>query len=248
MNVSGISDQRDLEGLSALVTGATSGIGRAAAEELGRQGRDRRARARCRPRLRGGRHDRRGGRQGRFVAADLTDPAQVDYLAEQAGPVDVLVNNAGFSWFGPTAELDVPTFDRLFAANVRAAYFLVAALGPKMAARGSGSIISLGSMAGQIGLAGGAAYGATKATLAAMTRSWAAEFSPSGVRVNAIAAGPVLTSGAAPDRIEALGATTLLARPAQPGEIASVIAFLASPKASYITGAVIAADGGRTAI
>src|SRR5260370_42511049 len=81
-----------------------------------------------------------------------------------------------------------------------------------------------------------------------MTRSWAAEFSPSGIRVNAIAAGPVLTNGAAPDRIEALGATTLLARPAQPGEIAGVIAFLVSPKASYITAAVIAADGRRTAI
>jgi NAD(P)-dependent dehydrogenase (short-subunit alcohol dehydrogenase family) len=81
-----------------------------------------------------------------------------------------------------------------------------------------------------------------------MTRSWAAEFSPSGVRVNAVVAGPVLTSGAATERIEALGATTLLARPGQPGEIASVIAFLASPQASYITGAVIAADGGRTAI
>jgi NAD(P)-dependent dehydrogenase (short-subunit alcohol dehydrogenase family) len=122
------------------------------------------------------------GGKARFVAADLADPAQVDHLAEQAGPVDVLVNDAGFSWFGPTAELDVATFDRLFAANVRSAYLLVAALGPKMAARGSDSIISLGSMAGQIGLAGGAAYGATKATLAAMTRSWAAEFSPSGVR------------------------------------------------------------------
>jgi NAD(P)-dependent dehydrogenase (short-subunit alcohol dehydrogenase family) len=81
-----------------------------------------------------------------------------------------------------------------------------------------------------------------------MTRSWAAEFSPSGVRVNAIAPGPVWTDGAAHDRIEALGATTLLARAAQPGEIAGVIAFLASPRASYITGAVIAADGGRTAI
>jgi NAD(P)-dependent dehydrogenase (short-subunit alcohol dehydrogenase family) len=249
MNVPGMNDQRDLEGLSALVTGATSGIGRAAAEELGRRGAGV---------VVHGRDADRGfavvdaitaaGGQARFVAADLTDPAQVDHLAEQAGLVDVLVNNAGFSWFGPTAELDVATFDRLFAANVRSAYFLVAALGPKMAARGSGSIISLGSMAGQIGLAGGAAYGATKATLAAMTRSWAAEFSPSGVRVNAIAAGPVLTSGATPGRIEALGATTLLARPAQPGEIASVIAFLASPKASYITGAIIAADGGRTAI
>ena len=162
--------------------------------------------------------------------------------------MDVLVNNAGFSWFGPTADLDVATFDRLFAANVRAAYFLVAALAPEDGRPGQRQHHQPGSMAGQIGLAGGAAYSATKATLAAMTRSWAAEFSPSGVRVNAVAAGPVLTSGAAPDRIEALGATTLLARAAQPGEIAGVIAFLASPKASYITGAVFAADGGRTAI
>jgi NAD(P)-dependent dehydrogenase (short-subunit alcohol dehydrogenase family) len=76
----------------------------------------------------------------------------------------------------------VATFDQLFAANVRAWYFLVAALAPKMAARRSGSIVNIGSMAGQIGLAGGAAYSATKATLAAMTRSWAAEFSPSGIR------------------------------------------------------------------
>ena len=244
-----MSDQRDLEGLSALVTGATSGIGKAAAEELGRHGAEI---------VVHGRDADRGsavvdtitaeGGKARFVAADLLDPVQVDHLAGQAGAVDVLVNNAGFSWFGPAADLDVATFDRLFAANVRAGYFLVAALAPKMAARGSGSIISLGSMAGQIGLAGGAAYGATKAALVAMTRSWAAEFSPSGIRVSAIAAGPVLTNGAASARTEALGATTLLARAAQPGEIASVIAFLASPKASYITGAVIAADGGRTAI
>jgi NAD(P)-dependent dehydrogenase (short-subunit alcohol dehydrogenase family) len=117
-----------------------------------------------------------------------------------------------------------------------------------MAARGSGSIINMSSMAGQIGLAGAAAYGATKATMASMTRSWAAEFGPAGVRVNAIAPGPVLTAGTTPDRIEALGATTILGRAAQPKEIAEVIAFLASPKASYVTGAVIAADGGRTAV
>ena len=168
-------------------------------------------------------------------------------MVQQVGAVDILVNNAGISWFGPTEKLDVMTFDRLFAANVRAAYFLVAALAPKMAARGSGSIINMSSMAGQIGLVGGAAYGATKAALASMTRSWAAEYSPVGVRVNSIAPGPVYTA-ASPDRIEALGETTLLARAAQPGEIANVIVFLASPKASYVTGAIFAADGGRTAI
>jgi len=244
-----MSEHRDLEGLSALVTGATSGIGRAVAEHLARSGAEL---------VVHGRDAGRGsavvdaiaeeGGKARFLAADLGDLAQLDDMAAQAGPVDVLVNNAGFSWFGPTADLDVATFDQLFAANVRAAYFLVAALAPKMAARGSGSIINLSSMAGQIGLSGGAAYAATKGALASMTRSWAAEFSPAGVRVNAVAPGPVLTVGAAPDRIEALGATTLLGRAAQPSEIAEVIAFLAAPSASYVTGAVFAADGGRTAI
>jgi NAD(P)-dependent dehydrogenase (short-subunit alcohol dehydrogenase family) len=158
------------------------------------------------------------------------------------------VNNAGFSWFGPTADLDMDTFDALFASDVRAPYFLVAALAPKMAAKGTGSIINVSSMAGQIGLAGGAAYGATKGALSSMTRAWAAEFSPRGVRVNAIEPGPVLTDGAHPERIKALGTTTLLNRAASVEEIAEVVGFLASPRASYITGAIVAVDGGRTAI
>jgi NAD(P)-dependent dehydrogenase (short-subunit alcohol dehydrogenase family) len=233
----------------ALVTGATSGIGREVARRLAADGF---------AVLVHGRDAARGaavvdeitaaGGRAQFIAADLTDAAGIEQLAAAAADVDVLVNNAGFSWFGPTADLDPATFDRMFAANVRSAYFLVAAIAPVMANRGSGAIISMSSMAGQIGLAGGAAYGASKAALASLTRSWAAEFSPRGVRVNAVAPGPAFTDGAAPDRIAALGATTLLGRAATPAEIAEVVAFLAGSKAAYITGAVVAADGGRTAI
>jgi NAD(P)-dependent dehydrogenase (short-subunit alcohol dehydrogenase family) len=234
---------------TALVTGATSGIGRATALALAADGFEV---------VVHGRDAGRGastvqaikdaGGSARFVAADMSDAADVVRLAKEAGEVDVLVNNAGFSWFGPTADLTTDTFDALFASNVRAAYQLVGALAPAMAKRGSGSIISLDSMAGHVGLAGGAAYGATKAALTAMTRAWAAEFSPSGVRVNTVAPGPVFTDGASPDLITSLATTTLLNRGAQASEIADVIAFLASPKASYITGALIPVDGGRTAV
>ena len=239
----------DLQAPVALVTGATSGIGRAIALKLASDGfyvivhgRDASRGKETIQEI-----ESKGGR-GRFVPADLTAPGDIARLASDAGAVDVLVNNAGFSWFEPTVDLDVATFDSLLASNVRSAYFLVAAIAPKMAERGAGSIINVVSMAGQIGLAGGAAYGATKAAQAALARAWAAEFSPRGVRVNAVAPGPVFTRGAAPDRTERLGSTTLLNRATQAEEIAEVVAFLASPKAGYITGATIAVDGGRTAI
>jgi NAD(P)-dependent dehydrogenase (short-subunit alcohol dehydrogenase family) len=173
----------------------------------------------------------------------------VQRLASDAGEVDVLINNAGISRFAPTAEFELAAFDEMFASNVRAPFLLVAALAPGMAALGHGSIVSLSSMAGGVGLVGGAAYGATKASLEAMTRAWAAEYSPSGVRVNAIAPGPVYTpTPSGPEFIAALGETTPMHRASQPEEIAEVIAFLASPRASYITGTTVAADGGRRAI
>ena len=233
----------------ALVTGATSGIGRAAAVRLARDGWD--VVVHGRDAARGAevvREVETAAGRARFAGADLNDLAAVRALIDEVGVVDVLVNNAGTSWFGPTEELDEATFNDLFDGNVRSAYFLVAGIAPGMAERSSGSIISVASMAGQIGMAGGAAYGATKAALISLTRSWAAEFSPRGVRVNAVAAGPVYSAPGKAPLTEQLGQTTLLGRGAQVEEIAEVIAFLASDKASYLTGATVAADGGRTAV
>jgi NAD(P)-dependent dehydrogenase (short-subunit alcohol dehydrogenase family) len=242
--------QNGLTGQRALVTGATSGIGRAVALQLAREGAE--VVVHGRDATRGAKTVEEitasGGKAG-FIAADLGEAADVQWLAGEAGDIDILINNAGIAVFHPTAEFDVATFDRMFASNVRAPFFLVAAIAPGMAARGHGSIVSLSSMAGGVGLVGGAAYGATKASLEAMTRAWAAEYSASGVRVNAIAPGPVYTpSPSGPEFITALGETTPMHRASQPEEIAEVVAFLASPRASYITGTTVAADGGRRAI
>jgi len=111
------------------------------------------------------------GGQAEFVAADVSDPQRLAELAEEIGDIEILVNNAGFAIWGATPDLGVDEFDGMFAANVRAPYYLVAAFAPGMSARGHGSIINIGSMAGTVGLVGGAAYGATKAALGALTRA-----------------------------------------------------------------------------
>src|SRR3989454_9246842 len=154
---------RSLQGLKALVTGATSGLGKAIAIALAREGAE--VVIHGRDAARGAETVeaiRAKGGSARFAAADLSDSTDIARLVNEAGEIDVLVNNAGFSRWGPTGEFDVAFFDAMFAANVRAPFALVAAFAPGMAARGTGSIINIGSMAGRIGLAGGAAYGATK--------------------------------------------------------------------------------------
>src|SRR2546430_6678110 len=235
--------------LTALDTGATSGLGKEIALRLARDdmqvivvGRDAARGAAIVEQIEA------AGGAARFIAADLSDPADITRLAEQVGDIDVLVNNAGRAVWAPTADMDVADFDSMFASNVRAPFLRVGAFAPAMAERGDGSIINISSMAGRIGLPSGAAYGATKAALASLTQSWTAEYSPRGVRVNAVAAGPIYTRPEARELFDNLGATTALHRAADPAEIAEVVAFLASPEASYVTGAIIAADGGRTGI
>ena len=207
--------QRPLLGQRALVTGATGGLGAAIARALGREGADV---------LVLGRDADRGattvaavrdaGGQAEFVAADLSDPQRLAELADEIGNIEILVNNAGLSIWGATPDLGVDEFDRMFAANVRAPYYLVAAFAPGMSARGHGSIINIGSMAGTIGMAGGAAYGATKAALGALTRAWATEYGSTGVRVNTVAPGPIYTRPEGRELFETIGETTILGRAA----------------------------------
>lgn len=243
----------ELTGKLALITGSTSGIGRETAALMAASGATV---------VVTGRNQERGeqtvkeitgnGGTARFIAADLADLDSLRRLADQAGAVDILVNNAGIFPGAPTVTQDVDSFDATLSANIRAPFFLTAALAPAMLAKGSGAIINVSTMAARIGMPGLAAYSASKAALESLTRTWAAEFSPAGVRVNAVAPGPTLTDAVlanmGQEGADQMGGTTLLGRVAAAREIAEVITFLATDRAGYITGAVIAADAGRTAV
>lgn len=241
---------------TALVTGSTSGIGRATAERLAAEGMHV---------VVSGRNTERGdevvrgiraaGGTADFVRADLRDAASAKELAEAAlaiggGRVDVLVNSAGIFPFGATADTTSEGFDEVYDVNVKAPYFLVAALAPGMAERGAGAIVNVTTMVAEFGAAGMGLYGSTKAALVLLTKSWAAEFGPAGVRVNAVSPGPTRTEGTAAmgESLDQLAAAGPAGRPGTAGEIAEAIVFLATDAASFVHGAVLPVDGGRIAV
>ncbi|OBI07116.1 short-chain dehydrogenase [Mycobacterium scrofulaceum] len=240
-----------MAGSTALVTGATSGIGREIALQLAERGVAVVVHGRSAERgAKTVRDIENAGGTARFVAADLNNPDDVRRLAAEAGPVDILINNAGIYEFGATVETDDAAFDEHVNVNLRAPYILVQQLVPGMIERGSGSVVSVSTVAASVPASGAGIYGATKAGLELLTRVWADEFGPAGVRVNAISVGPTDTPGTAalPGMLEAVAATTALGRPADPSEIASVVVFLSAADASYINGAVVPVSGGQRAI
>ncbi|MFF8731197.1 SDR family NAD(P)-dependent oxidoreductase [Streptomyces sp. NPDC015171] len=246
----------DPAGRVALVTGATSGIGAATAALLAERG------AHV---LVAGRDAARGegvvagirahGGRADFLAADLRTADSVRQLAREAlalggGRVDILVNNAGIYPFGPTEQVPQSDVDAVYDVNVKAPFHLVAALAPGMAERGRGAIVNVTTQAAYYGIAGMALYGSSKAALDQLTRSWAAEYGPRGVRVNTVSPGPTRTQGTAVmgDALDELAAQAPAGRAAEPEEIAAAIAFLAGDAASFVHGARLSVDGGRTAV
>ena len=235
----------------ALVTGGTSGIGEATARAYAAAGA---------AVLITGRDEERGrqivqslvadGGRARFVRADLERFEDVQRLAQDVEHVDVLVNNAGMFPFGATQDVDGAAFDSAFVLNVKAPFFLTGAFAPRMASNGGGAIVNITTMVASFGMPGMALYGSTKAALTLLTKAWAAEYGPQGVRVNAVAPGPTRTPGTEPmgEALDELASTLPLGRPANAEEIAAAALFLGSEEASYIDGAVLAVDGGRTAV
>jgi NAD(P)-dependent dehydrogenase (short-subunit alcohol dehydrogenase family) len=242
--------------LTALITGGTSGIGRATANKLAQLGVhvlvvgrsvERGKKTVDEIRAAGGKAD--------FISSDLGDAASAREVAKKAieignGHVDILVNNAGIFPFGPTHEMTVEQFDLVFSLNVKAPYFLVAELAPLMAKRGKGTIVNVSTMAAEYGSPGMSLYGSSKAAINLLTKTWTAEYGPSGVRVNTVSPGPTRTEGtdAMGEGLQQLAAQGPAGRPATADEIAEAIVFLVTDRSSFVYGANLAVDGGRTAI
>ena len=234
---------------TALITGGTAGIGLACARLMSREGASV---------IITGRDAERGKAAAasidgsvRFIEADLADIESVRSLVEQAGDIDILVNNAASFPAALTVDQGLDAFEKTFDTNVRGTYFLAAGLVPGMLERGHGSIINVTTMVAKKGVPGAGAYSASKAAVESLTRTWAAEFGSRQVRVNSVAPGPTKTEGVEAEwgeTNEELGRALPLGRTAKPEEIAEAVLFLASPRSTFITGSVLHVDGGGTAV
>jgi NAD(P)-dependent dehydrogenase (short-subunit alcohol dehydrogenase family) len=243
-----------LDSKTALVTGATSNIGRAMLSpsptraQVVVSGRDRERGAEVIEEI------RRAGGHADFVAAELNgSPETSRKLALDAarllgGHIDILVNNADIYPGPATAATDETTFDRVYAINVKAPYFLTAAIAPAMAERRSGSIINLGSWIARLGIPVGSLYSSTKGAIETLTRAWAAEFGPAGVRVNAISPGVIRPTGSEPGPGDGMMRRRPANHPGAPETIAHAAVFLASDESSFVQGTVIDVDGGRVGV
>ncbi len=250
-----MSTSLPLAGRTAVVTGSTGGIGAVTAHLLAARG--------ARVVITGRREDRgaevvaaitQAGGSAVFVAGDLTSQApQLRELAAAwttalGGRIDILVHNAAVCPAVDTLSLTDEDLETTMAINVRAPQVLTAAIAPAMVEHGAGAIVVVGSWMASLGHAFVGFYSATKAAQAQLARSWAAEFGPSGVRVNTVAPGvtrPV--DAAADDVVTRMVAGTPAGRPGIPEEIAAAIGWLVSDEASYVHGALIPVDGGITA-
>lgn len=238
---------------TAFVTGASRGIGRAIARALAREGcavgvNYLKEKEKAEELVRELRSE---GHAAMAVQADVSDRAAITAairaVEREFGEIDVLVNNAGISQQDLFQYTDEALWRRLFAVNVDGAYNTIQTVLPDMIARQSGSIVNISSMWGLRGASCEVSYSATKAAVIGLTRSLAMELAPSHIRVNCVAPGVIRT-----DMVEKLGQETIdalteetpLGRIGTPEDIAEAVAFLASEKASFITGQVLTADGG----
>jgi 3-oxoacyl-[acyl-carrier protein] reductase len=233
-----------LEGKRALVTGASKGIGRAIAEELARAG------ATVVVGYRSGKEDAEAlaaAIGGNAVQADVSSPDDAKRLVEEAGDVDVLVNNAGLTRDGLLARMPDDDWRTVLETNLSSVFYTCRAVTRPMMKRRAGSIVNVSSIVGVHGNWGQTNYAASKAGIIGFTKSLARELGSRNIRANVVAPGYVktrLTDVLPEEATAAMIQNTPLGRVAEPTEIAGAVRFLASDDASFITGEVLLVDGG----